>query len=81
MIGATGAYQPSNCRTVDYAPCALGAQHKRSAAAARLAAQDCAQFRQPLGLLVYRYSRVVPALLQVVKRQGAAIDALTARLE
>jgi hypothetical protein len=27
-----------------------------------------------------QYSRIVPALLQVVKRQGAAIEALEARL-
>jgi len=35
----------------------------------------------PLKPVGVQYSRVVPALLNVVKRQGAAIDALTARLD
>lgn len=35
----------------------------------------------PLKPIGVQYSRVVPALLNVVKRQGAAIDALTARLD
>lgn len=35
----------------------------------------------PLKPIGVQYSRIVPALLNVVKRQGAAIDALTARLD
>jgi hypothetical protein len=35
----------------------------------------------PLKPVGVQYSRLVPALLNVVKRQGVAIDALTARLD